>query len=456
MNTYRSDSDILFQSGLIIVPEHDLHRTTSGREEVTGNHLQLVPTPSQSPADPLNWSPLRKLTILGVLSFYAFAADFTSGSLAPALPVMAYQIIPPPSFARLTKLVSVNTLMFGLSNIFWVPLSNIFGRRPILLVAMLLFTLTSVWGGVATSFESLLAVRALQGVAGGPSYTLAPDAVGEIFFVHQRGRAMATYTVLLGAGPFVGGITGACIAGNLGYQYIFWVSTAMAGFAFVMELLFVPETLFDRSEYLQQDHNLYSKVGEEKANVSTTEQSSVSDLPARFTYLQSLGFGKYRGGWIRHFAAPWLSLRLPGNWMVMLQYGANVGGVVTLSTVAPMFLAAPPYLWGNNVGLFSLGGLVGVCIAGLVTFSLADLLLKRQAKKETHGFSEPETRLPMIIPGSILGTLGLWTFGFCAANPSPNAWAGLVVGSGMQAFGLVIVPSIGFNYVRAVLREGLR
>ena len=107
-----------------------------------------------------------------------------------------------------------------------------------------------------------------------------------------------------------------------------------------------------------------------------------------------------------------------------------------MATVAPMFLAAPPYLWGNNVGLFSLGGLIGVVLGALLVFFTADYLVKWRARKEVHGFSEPEIRLPILLPGIFLAVTGLWTFGFSAANPSPTAWAGLVVGSGMQAAGL--------------------
>jgi len=49
-----------------------------------------------------------------------------------------------------------------------------------------------------------------------------------------------------------------------------------------------------------------------------------------------------------------------------------------------------------------------------------------------------------------LATTGLWTFGFSAQNPAPNAWLGLQFGSGMLAFGLMQAPSIGFNYVSAL------
>lgn len=356
--------------------------------------------------------------------------------------------------------------MFGLSNIFWVPLNNIFGRRPILLLSQLIFIFASMWCGLAKSFDSLLAARAVQGLAG-TAYTLVPEIVGDVFFIHERGRAMAIYTACLASGPFVGGVSGSYIAGNLGYRYLFWITTALAASSFLFTLFLVPETLFDRERHLRAGSDSEGiEEGGEKSKVSANEHHIQSSSIESMTFAQSLGFRVYRGNWGLYFIAPWLTLALPGTWMVshslslpshlhnmlissqvMLQYGALVGGVVSMATVAPMYLAMPPYLWGSNVGLFSLGGFVGVLVGALLVFLTADYLVKWRAKKETRGFSEPETRLPVLAPGVVLAVMGLWCFGFSAANPSNHAWAGLVVGSGMQAAGLTMVPSIGFNYV---------
>jgi len=141
------------------------------------------------------WPKWRKLVVLLGMSLYSFVANFASASVAPALSVMMGQIplvfhTLPPSFSTLTHLVAVNVLMIGLSNTFWVPLSNTFGRRIVLIVALLLAVLATMWCGLATSFNSLLAARVVQGCGFGPADTIAPDVVGEVFFVHQRGRAM--------------------------------------------------------------------------------------------------------------------------------------------------------------------------------------------------------------------------------------------------------------------------
>lgn len=114
--------------------------------------------------------------------------------------------------------------------------------------------------------------------------------------------------------------------------------------------------------------------------------------------------------------------------------------------MGPILLASPPYLWGNDVGLINVGGLVGTVLGAIYTAVVADWWFKRSAKA-TNGKAEAESRLPLVIPSLFIATTGMWTFGFCAAHPSPKGYIGLEVGYGMVCFGLMMVPSIGFNYV---------
>ncbi|KAK1069461.1 hypothetical protein LTR74_004786 [Friedmanniomyces endolithicus] len=437
--------------------EHDLHRTASGRNQ-QGDHIVLIPPPSQSGLDPLNWPTWRKYTVLLTMSLFSFVASFGSAGVAPALPALIpeFLVFPPFGpphplpFSTLTHLVAVNVLLLGCSNIFWVPLASTFGRRPILLISLLLSTFTSMWCGLAGTFNSLLAARVVQGIGFGPADTIAPDTVGEVFFVHERGRAMAIYTVFLSGGSFIGGTAGAYIAGQLGYRYILWITTAMCAAVFLLELFLVPETLFDRQAALVAEQHPSvmgdgSYSDEKRAGVETVERTIV--LGDRMTFRQSLSIGVYRGNLVQHFLDPWRSLAFPGTWVVMLHYGGLLGGLITISTIGPQLLAMPPYLWGDNVGLLGLGAVVGGILGFLPTYLTADRLLTGRAKKESHGFAEPESRLPALFPALFLATTGIWVFGFCAANPSPHAWAGMVVGYGMVGFGIMQIPSIGFNYL---------
>ncbi|EGP86985.1 uncharacterized protein MYCGRDRAFT_86328 [Zymoseptoria tritici IPO323] len=420
--------------------------------------IRLVPSPSTSSADPLNWPRSRRYAILFTMCFYALAVDFAAGAVAPALSIMEYQFMPHQDISTLSQLVAVSTLLLGTSNIFWVPLGNIFGRRPILIISLILLLLTTVWCGLAEGFPSLLAARALQGASSGPVYTFAPEITGDVFFHHERGRAMIAYTMCLAAGPYIAGVSGGYIAARLGYRWLFWISAVLVGFTLILEVLIVPETLFDReAELLREGRGDMVDVQHgfpttsTKEAIHTKEDTAGSErVPTQqrpWTYIQSLKCGIYKGDIIRHFLAPWKSLVFPGTWVVMLLYGGLVAAIVSTSTIGPIFLSQPPYLWGPNVGLINLGGVLGVVVGGAITFVAADWLVTKRAKDDDNGLSEPESRLPALFPGVFLATTGLWTFGFCAANPSENAWAGLAVGIGMISAATATVPSIGFNYI---------
>lgn len=183
-------------------------------------------------------------------------------------------------------------------------------------------------------------------------------------------------------------------------------------------------------------------------DITSTSPTDIDDPNQQSIYDSMLKLHKYEGNFFAKFLAPWKTLRLPGVWLVMFWYAGLVGGVVTITTVGPSLIAAPPYLWGNNSGLIMTGGIIGAALGLIATNLSADRVIVTKRKLQGNSLVEPEERLPMAIPGLILATTGLWTFGFCAQNPGPpHMWIGMQFGLGMLCFGLMQVPSIGFNYV---------
>ncbi|KAL4793544.1 major facilitator superfamily domain-containing protein [Aspergillus venezuelensis] len=434
--------------GTVVLSIHS-HHLTSHTAKHSGQ-LILHPQPSSDPADPLNWATWRKTFVLICMSVYAFIGNFTSSSIASAFPLYATPLAfnPPVSMGRLSHLVAVNVLMMGAANIWWVPLANIFGRRPITLLSILILLFCSMWAGLAESFGSLLAARFFMGVGVGPADTIAPNVIGEIYFTHQRGKAMGFYTVLLCLGSLVGGLSGGYIASD-GLEWLHWVNVILCAILFVACFFFVPETLYMREE---PNPILNSEKPLKESGEGTQIEEVVNAVETqheypKFTFIRSLRLYTYHGNLLRNFLAPWLTLRLPGVWLVMLWYAGLVGGIVTLSTVGPTLVAYPPYSWGSNAGLINVGGVIGAFLGAVTTAALADRVIVAKKTIQSGEFSEPETRLLVALPGLILATTGLWTFGFCAEAATPKMWIGMQFGIGMVAFGLMQAPSVGFNYV---------
>jgi len=243
----------------------------------------------------------------------------------------------------------------------------------------------------------------------------------------------------------MGGISGSYIVGAGGLPWLHWTNVILSSVSFALCFFFQPETLFDRGAAM-----LRSTTGPMESDDKTGVQFVETLAPhpfAPYNFRRSLKIGTYRPGFLRMLASPWKALRLPGTWLVMLWYGGLVGGIVTASTVAPTIMASPPYLWGQNVGLASIGGLVGTILGGAVTILLVDRMTKWGARKETHGYAEPEGRLILALPGVLLAAGGLLIFGFCAGHPQGQNWIGMQFGIGLLGFGLTQVPSVGFSYV---------
>ncbi|KXH69640.1 major facilitator superfamily transporter [Colletotrichum salicis] len=448
---------------------------SSGASPRSSTSLRRFPQPSEDPADPLNWAQWRKFTLLLTVSLYSFVGNFTSSGIAPALQLW-FKAFPTDvrPFSDLTYFIAVNILFLGASNIWWVPLSNIFGRRPVLLAATLLMTVGTIACAVSTTYNGVLVSRLFQGIGAGASESVAPALIGEVFFVDERGRAMvrlmsnmsdrnrglfllinqlpltqAIYTVFLAGGSLIGGIAGGYIGYQLGWAYIFWVGTAVSAACFIATLFLVPETLYDRvvSSNIDAAGSGQSPI-DEKGIESHVEDAQRQVLDYRpFTYGRSLGFTHYRGGVARNFLAPWKTLRFPGTWVVMFHYAGLVGGIVTISTVGPQLMAAPPYLWGANVGLINIGGVIGTGLGALYTYLLADAQLKKKVKSSGSGLAEAESRLPTMFPSLVIATGGFFVFGFTGQYPSKNGWVGLSAGFAMVSFGLMQLPSVGFNYL---------
>jgi hypothetical protein len=247
-------------------------------------------------------------------------------------------------------------------------------------------------------------------------------------------------------------MSGGYIAGTKGLAWIHWVNVILSAILLLACATLVPETLFKRFPGPPSSQNEDLIKGEGKPDAEIVENiasaSLNDDLNQQTIYDTMLKLRKYEGDFLQKFLAPWKTLRLPGVWLVMFWYAGLVGGVVTITTVGPSLIAAPPYLWGNNSGLVMTGGIIGAVLGLIATNVIVDRVIITRSKLQGNSFVEPEDRLPIAIPGLFLATTGLWTFGFCAQNLGPaHMWIGMQFGLGMLCFGLMQAPSIGFNYV---------
>ena len=150
-----------------------------------------------------------------------------------------------------------------------------------------------------------------------------------------------------------------------------WIPGILSAGLCILCAFLLPETLFDRkSASAHELHSSSTSMSTEKED-ATSKVKETPSRPARpdstITFAQSLRFPRLKGNFLHHLITPYRSLLFPGTIMVMLHYAGLVGLIAAITTVAPLILSAPPYLWGEKIGLINAGGLVGTAFALVYT-----------------------------------------------------------------------------------------
>ena len=86
---------------------------------------------------------------------------------------------------------TTTALLQGIGNLFWMPVANKYGRRPVYIISFALYLATAFWLAFTKGYGSFLAARIVMGLAAGAAECLAPLSIADVFFLHERGTVMA-------------------------------------------------------------------------------------------------------------------------------------------------------------------------------------------------------------------------------------------------------------------------
>ncbi|KAL8651755.1 MAG: hypothetical protein Q9226_004560 [Calogaya cf. arnoldii] len=117
--------------------------------------------------------------------------------------------------------------------------SHIFGRKPMILTALVFFLIGAIVAAVARNFAVLLAGRSLQGIGGGGLIALTEIVVADLVPLRLRGQWFGLISAMWALGSVSGPIIGGAFAQGANWRWIFWINLPFIGIAFVFVPLFL-------------------------------------------------------------------------------------------------------------------------------------------------------------------------------------------------------------------------
>ncbi|NBB81814.1 MAG: Bcr/CflA family efflux MFS transporter [Alphaproteobacteria bacterium] len=176
-----------------------------------------LPPQTSAPPDPAQTAINWRITALATL--FVALGPITMSMYAPAMPALATALDTTPAMVQLTLTVYLGA--FAVAQLIYGPLSDRFGRKPVLIAGMVIFVGGSIEAALANSIETLLLARFVQAVGACAGPAIARAIVRDLYSGPRAAKVLALVGMALTLAPAVGPAIGGHLQGWFGWRSIF-------------------------------------------------------------------------------------------------------------------------------------------------------------------------------------------------------------------------------------------
>ncbi|KAJ3966936.1 MFS general substrate transporter [Lentinula raphanica] len=353
-------------------------------EESTQPPIDMVDLNDKTSTEPVEkaysiYTSKEKWFIVTLVSFAGifrqvsplYFIPFTANIYFPAIPTLV------SAFHKSTELINLTVTMYmilqGLSPMFFGSFADFHGRRPIFVLCLFVLCLSCV--GLAlvptNAYWLLMVLRCVQATGSASTIALGAGVIGDIAIPAERGGFFGIYSLGPMLGPAFGPVIGGALSDGLGWRSIFWFLCIASGFACIVMLLFLPETL-------------RQLVGDGSIAPSSIYRPIIPIISRHYSEWTSGSPRPPR----RKFRNPLLLFKNLDILMLLLFNGIvySVFYAVTAS-ISSLFAEIYPFLNDSTIGLCYLAIGVGTAVGSAGTGKVLDWDFQRAKKAyiESHG-----------------------------------------------------------------------
>lgn len=443
--------------------------------------IVLVPQPTDSPNDPLQWSLVRKIWHTALVCFVTALTAATSNDAGSASD--GFNEVLGIDYSYFNTGAGVLFIGIGYWTLLSSPLVHLYGRRLLYLFAMVLGLGGNLWFGFAQTASDTIWSQLFVGASESVAEALVQLSLMDLWFEHQAGAAIGVYVLATSIGTYMGSLIASYISQSyLGFRWVGYMGAVFSGATFLLLYFGLEETAFDRGGYTTM-HGLNvteraaalgsttTSAAEKKALGESSVSASGTATPpavgddveraaagfaapeAPKTYWQRIAVvtpaPNLRGWGAQQYASRLLHtlkvFTFPAVWYSGIQWGAQNAWLTFYLTVEQDTWYGPPWNYTDGeVGNMNIptviGAVLGCCVAGWGSDWFTLWVTRRRG-----GIMEAESRLWLMALPAIVFPAGMFLFGI--GSGLGWGWPVPYVGLGFIGFGYGCAGDLSMAYL---------
>lgn len=189
-------------------------------------------------------NPQRKQTkrslVLAAVMLAMFMGAIEATIVSTAMPAIVADL---GGFTLYSWVFSAYLLMNSITVLIYGKLSDLFGRKPILTIGLIIFLLGSILCGFATSMKMLIIFRLIQGFGAGAVTPIATTIIGDIYSAEERAKIQGYLASVWGVSAITGPAVGGLLVQYVSWHYVFWINIPLGILSLVGLWLFFHENV---------------------------------------------------------------------------------------------------------------------------------------------------------------------------------------------------------------------
>ncbi|KAI5306184.1 hypothetical protein KEM56_001932 [Ascosphaera pollenicola] len=376
------------------------------------------------PYKPLNW-PFRKKCITTILyGLTTMGATWASAIYAAGAPQIEKEFGIGNEVAELgTSLLLAG---FGIGPLIWAPISEMYGRKPAVLIPYFIAAIFSFGSATAKDIQTLEITRFFCGFFASAPVTNTGGVLGDIWAPEHRGAAIVGYAMAVVGGPILGPIAGGAIVQSyLGWRWTEYITGIMQFFFLILDVLIVDES-YPPTLLVKKAQTLRFETGNWALHALHEEWDvSMGELANKY------------------LVVPFALLSTPICVLVAC-YASFVYGILYLNLAYFPIVFQEIRGWGQLVGqLPFLALFIGILFGAAINLYNQKFYISRF--RANNNRPVPEARLPPMMLGSVFFAAGNFIFGW-TSKPHIH-WIASCVGASCMGLGFFTIFQAAINYL---------